>query len=138
MLPVLLYGSDTWTLRDALSKKLDAFGTKSLRYILGISWKEKVTNKKLLARTRLEPVTTLIKRSQLGLFGHVARMADDQPPRRVLLAREGKDWRRPRGRARVRWADQTIKEVRTLSTLSIAYRAARDRDKWRALVREAT
>ena len=35
VLPVLLYGSETWTITDDLKRRLDSFGTSSLRKILG-------------------------------------------------------------------------------------------------------
>ena len=137
VLPVLLYGSETWTLREVLAKKLDAFGTKAQRFILGISWRAKVTNKRVISLTKLEPISTLVRRRQLGLFGHIARMEERQPPRRVLCARDGKDSRRPRGRPRVQWAGQVLSGLRT-STVSTAFRAARDRVRWRSMIREAT
>ena len=41
---VLLYGSETWTLTKAQEKSLDGTYTKMLRMVLGISWKDKVSN----------------------------------------------------------------------------------------------
>ena len=41
---VLLYGSETWTLTKAQEKSLDKTYTKMLRMVLGISWKDKVSN----------------------------------------------------------------------------------------------
>ena len=46
---VLLYGSDTWTLAKAQEKSLDGTYTKMLRMVLGISWKDKVSNITLVA-----------------------------------------------------------------------------------------
>ena len=44
---ILLYGSDSWSLNVALSKKLDGSYTKMLRTIHNISWREHITNKSL-------------------------------------------------------------------------------------------
>ena len=41
---VLLDGSETWTLAKAQEKSLDGTYTKMFRMVLGISWKDKVSN----------------------------------------------------------------------------------------------
>ena len=41
---VLLFGSETWTLKKAQEKSLDGRYTNMLRTVLGISWKDKVRN----------------------------------------------------------------------------------------------
>ena len=41
---VLLYGSETWTLTKAQEKSLDWTYTRMFRMVLGISWKDKVSN----------------------------------------------------------------------------------------------
>ena len=37
---VLLYGSESWTLTEALTKRLDRLYTRLLRFALNMSWKE--------------------------------------------------------------------------------------------------
>jgi len=44
MLPVLLYGAETWSLTTALEKKLDAFHQWCLRRLLRLSYLCHVTN----------------------------------------------------------------------------------------------
>ena len=46
---ILLYGSESWTLNVARSKKLDGSYTKMLRAVYNISWRDHVTNKSLYA-----------------------------------------------------------------------------------------
>ena len=41
---ILLYGSESWTLNVARSKKLDGSYTKMLRAVYNISWRDHVTN----------------------------------------------------------------------------------------------
>lgn len=38
VIPVLLYGCETWTLNTDLKRWIDAFGNKSLRRIMGYCW----------------------------------------------------------------------------------------------------
>ena len=45
--PILLYGSETWTINVSLRKKIDGCYTRLLRMASNISWKEKLTNDKL-------------------------------------------------------------------------------------------
>ena len=47
VLPVALYGSETWARIQNDNSKLAAFEMKCLRRILGIKWEEKVTNVKI-------------------------------------------------------------------------------------------
>ena len=42
--PVLLYGAETWTLKEADIRALDGLYTRMLRRVLGISWKSHTTN----------------------------------------------------------------------------------------------
>ena len=47
----LLYSAELWPLTVTLSKRLDAAHHRWLRSILGVSWKDKVTNEEVRART---------------------------------------------------------------------------------------
>ena len=39
-----MYGSEAWTMTKAQEKNLDGTYTKMLRMVLGVSWKDKVSN----------------------------------------------------------------------------------------------
>ena len=78
---ILLYGSDSWSLNVALSKKLDGSYTKMLRTIYNISWREHITNKSLCGH--LPHISTVVKRRRLALAGHVSR--HNEPAGLVLL-----------------------------------------------------
>ena len=73
VLPILLYALESWTLTKSLSLKLDAFNTKSLRRIEGLSWQDFVCNDDLCHMTGQLPVTSLISQRRLKLFGHLIR-----------------------------------------------------------------
>ena len=78
---ILLYGSDSWSLNVALSKKLDGSYTKMLRTVYNISWRDHITNKSLYGH--LPRISTVVKRQQLALAGHVSR--HNEPAGLVLL-----------------------------------------------------
>ena len=63
VLPVLLYGAETWPLSKSLAQCLLGFESKALRTIEGISWREHVTNEDIRSRTSQPPVVrTLAQR----------------------------------------------------------------------------
>ena len=73
VLSVLLYGSETWTLRKADSTKVQAFHMLSQRRILGIKWYDHITNKAVREKTGLLDLPMLISDRRHFLFGHVFR-----------------------------------------------------------------
>ena len=114
MLPVLLYGCETWTLTKDLRQKLNSFGTRSLWRILGDRWSDFVSNERLLRETQMRFVICIVHERQLRLYGHVARFPDTDPAHQILSARESPEWRRPMDRPRASWlqqVDQHLKEM---------------------------
>ena len=113
VLPVLLYGCETWTLTRDMRWRLDSFGARSLQRILGYCWSDFVSNKWLLRETQMRFVTCIVRERQLRLYGHVACFPDADPAHQILSAREPREWRRPMGQTRALWlqqVDQHLKE----------------------------
>ena len=79
VLPVLLYGCETWTLTKDLRWRLNSFGTRSLRRILGCRWSDVVSNERLLRETQMGFVSCIVRERQLRLYGHVACFPDADP-----------------------------------------------------------
>ena len=99
----LLYGCETWTLTKDVRRRLNSFGTRSLRRILGYRWSDFVSNERLLRETWMRFVTCIVCEHQLRLYGHVARFPDADPAHQILSARELREWRRPMGRPCASW-----------------------------------
>jgi len=98
ILPVLLYGSDTWSVTEA-SRRLDAFDQWCLRRILRIPYIAHVTNVSVRSQTEQPPVSSLIQQRRLKLFGHIVRAAASEDHSRALRASTDRlpvDWRCPR------------------------------------------
>jgi len=77
VLPMLLYGSETWTLIQADWNKLDSFRVRCQRRIL--------PSIKVLRRTDLFDVSYIVRKRRLGFFfGHVARLRRDVPTNQIL------------------------------------------------------
>ena len=46
-----IYASETWKSTRMIQNKLDVFHQRNLRKIIGVTWKDKVSNAEVLART---------------------------------------------------------------------------------------
>ena len=112
VLPVLLYGCETWTLTKDLRRRLNSFGTKSLRIILGYRWPDFVSKERLLRHTQMICVTCIVHEHQLQLYGHVARLADADPAHQILSAREPRDWRKPMGQPHASWLQRVDRQLK--------------------------
>ena len=146
VLPVLLYGSETWTITAKEAPRINAFGTKCLRQICGIDWHEKITNQEVLALTKQVPVTDVIRRRRLTFFGHIARMPAGADTRQLLLAkpqrlRPGRaaagtrKWKRAKGRPALTWKRLVSRDLEQLGVeFAEAVTLAEDRKRWRSLV----
>ena len=73
--PVLLYGSETWTLTKQLERSLDDCYTRLLRAALNISWRDKVTNEDL--HGDLLKVTRKVKERRLSAAGRFSRHQEE-------------------------------------------------------------
>jgi len=56
VLSVLLYGAETWPLTGTLSSRLDGFDSRALRSILGIHWRDLVSNETVRALAGQPPL----------------------------------------------------------------------------------
>ena len=65
MLLVMFYGCETWTLTRDLRWRLNSFGTRSLRRILGYRWSDFVSIERLLRDTQMRFVTCIVREHQL-------------------------------------------------------------------------
>lgn len=141
VLPVLLYGCETWTLNTDLERRLNVFGSRCLRRIMGYRWDDFVSNERLYHETESRPVISIVRERQLRLYGHVARFPDVDPTHRVLSTRDNPEWRRPRGRPRNSWlrkVDHTCREVFGMGRADAWEFARGDRPGYRRRVSEAT
>ncbi|KAJ4428274.1 hypothetical protein ANN_24291 [Periplaneta americana] len=142
ILPVLLYGCETWTLTLREEHRFRVFENKMLRKIFGAKRDEvagewrKLHNTELHALYSSPDIIRNIKSRRLRWAGHVARMGESRNAYRVLVGRpEGK---RPLGRPRRRWEDNIKMDLREVGYDDRHWiNLAQDRDRWRAYVRAA-
>jgi hypothetical protein len=134
VLSVLLYNSETWTLKATDEAKLRVFEMMVLRKICGASLRDRRRNEEIKATLEIEiDVVERIRRRRLSYFGHINRMRADRLPVRILNG-----WIhgcRPRGRPRKKWLDAVAEdcESRHIALLQ-ACRLAEKREEWQRLV----
>ena len=72
--PVLLYGSEAWTITSDLRKRLDSCEMWFLRRMIRIPWTDKSTNEEVLQRAGVErKLIGEIRTRQMRFLGHVIR-----------------------------------------------------------------
>ena len=109
MLPVILYGCETWSLTWREERRLRVFENRALRKIFGPK-RDKVTgewrklhNEELTDLYSSPSIVQVIKSRRIRRAGHIARMGERTGVYRILVGKlEGK---RPLGRHRYRWED---------------------------------
>ena len=81
--PVLIYGSETWTLTTKLKRKIQATEMRVLRLIYGVTRRDRIRNDNIRQALKVESVLAIIERNQLRWCGHVQRMPDTRDPKRI-------------------------------------------------------
>ena len=109
ILPVVLYGCETWSLTLKEERRLRVFENRVLRKVFGPKRDEvtgewrKLHNEELSDLYSLPNIVRVVKSRRMRWAGHVARMGEGRGVHRVLVGKpEGK---RPLGRPRRKWED---------------------------------
>ena len=101
--PVVMYGCESWTLKIAECRRIDAFELWCWRRLLRVPWTAKRSNLSILKE--ISPgrsLEGLMLKLKLQYFGHLMRRVDSLEKTLMLGAIGG---RRRRGRQRMRWLD---------------------------------
>ena len=133
ILPIAIYGAETWPLTKQDEHKLSVFENNCIRTILGVRLQDRVSLIQLRRRAKLKtPIALVIKKRRLSWFGHVARLPEESLVKQCLKSEfQGT---RMRGRPAKRWQD-VIREDTGLP-IATAERYVRERVRWR--VRRST
>ena len=101
--PVVMYGCESWTIKKAEPRRIDAFELWCWRRLLRVPWTARRYNQFILKE--ISPAYSLeglMLKLKLQYFGHVMRRTDSLEKTLML----GKiDGRRRRGQQRMRWLD---------------------------------
>ena len=130
VVPVVMYGCESWTVKKAECQRIDAFELWCWRRLLRVPWTARRSNQSILRE--ISPgcsLEGLMLKLKLQYFGHLMQRVDSLEK---IMMLGGIGGRRKRGRQRMRWLDGSTDSMHM--NLGELLELVMEREAWRAAI----
>ena len=141
VIPSAIYASETWKTTDKTNRMLNVFNRRCLRDIMGVSWKDHMTNEELLSSAGIGDLQDIVADRRRRFIRHVLHLPTSRLASLVThWTPEGgsRRWGRPKRT----WQDTCREDLQEMGVSGSDTHEARsfasDRAQWRQLVAQCS